>query len=408
MKLLQVNSVEEVKQKLQLNFTDLTLSVEQMRIDDALGRTAAEDIYCGIAMPEFERSTVDGYAVFSKDTFGASESLPVFLDVIGKVEMGKATDLPISAGKAVYVPTGGMIPKGADGMVMIEYVEELDELTIAVHDSIAPGDNIIFVGDDIKAGELLLKKGEVIRPQHIGTLTAAGIETAAVFAKPRMAIVSTGDEITDPFGDVSLGQVRDINAYVLAAMASDMGAEVTYKGIVEDELDLLVNTIGKLKESNDIVIISGGSSAGNKDVTAKAIDILGNPGVFVHGIAVKPGKPTIIGKSDNKAIIGLPGHPVSAAIVFRVFVGFLLDMLNHRSSKKLFIHAACSSNVHSSPGKETYQMVDIIEENGCYTAVPVYAKSAAISLLSKAKGIVTIPMNTEGIRKGETVRVELL
>ncbi|MFZ5352489.1 MAG: gephyrin-like molybdotransferase Glp [Bacillota bacterium] len=408
MKLLKVDTVEQVKEKLKRHFSCHSPGTESIRLDKVLGRIAARDIFSGFDIPEFNRSTVDGYAVLSKDTIGASESLPLFLDIAGSVEMGKATQIILNSGKAAYVPTGGIIPAGADGVVMIEYIEMLDEKTIAVHDSIAPGDNIINIGDDIRKNEILINRGCVIKPQQIGVLAAAGVEYVEVYKKLKIAILSTGDEIVSPFSEVAPGQVRDINAYVLAAMAEELGAEVTSINMLKDDLELLTATIGDLAKHNDIVVVSGGSSAGNKDVTAKAIDNLGNPGVFVHGIAVKPGKPTIIGKSGNTAIIGLPGHPVSAAVIFRVFVGYLVKLILGKEAERLYIQARCTANIHSSPGKETYQMVELSEGPEGYEAYPVYAKSAAISLLSKAQGYITIPMNKEGIKKGEAVRVELL
>jgi molybdopterin molybdotransferase len=408
MKLMQVDTVEQVKEKINLHFSDINVDTEAINIQDALGRVAAKNIYSSVNIPDFNKSTVDGFAVVSKDTFGASESLPTFLDIIGKVSMGEATNLKVSSGKAVYVPTGGMLPMGADAMVMIEYIENLDEITIAVYTSTAPGENIIFVGDDIKNTELLLSKGEIIKSQHIGVLAACGVKEALVYKKPTLAIISTGDEITDPFGDIKSGQVRDINTYILAAMAKEMGSEVTFKGLVKDDYDSLVNIIKEHSNKNEVVIISGGSSAGDKDYTAKAIDSLGESGVFVHGVAVKPGKPTIVGKVGKSAVFGLPGHPVSAAVIFKVFVGYLLNRLMCIEPKKLFIQAKCNANIHSSPGKVTYQMVQIYEENNQYIAMPIYAKSAAISLLAKAHGYIEIPMNKEGITKDEMVKVELL
>ncbi len=406
MKLMQVDTVEQVKNKMDTYFSDISIAEETVDIEASLGRVTARHIYSSLDIPSFNRSTVDGFAVSAKDTFGASESLPVFLDVIGKVAMGEATDLRVSSGKAVYVPTGGMIPQGADGMVMIEYIENLDEAAIAVYSSVAPGENIIFIGDDIKNNDMLVPRGDTVKSQHIGVLTACGIRELAVYRKPRIAIVSTGDEIADPFGDIKAGQVRDINTYVLAAMTQEMGAEVTYKNVVKDDYNLLVDIIKELSSKNDIVIISGGSSAGDKDFTEKAIASLGQ--VFVHGVAVKPGKPTIVGKVGKSAVFGLPGHPVSASVIFKVFVGYLLDKLMCRKAKKLFLQAKCSANIHSSPGKTTYQMVEIHEDSEQYIAVPVYAKSAAISLLAKSHGFIEIPMNKEGISKDELVKVELL
>lgn len=407
MKLLNVDTVNEVKKKMEDYFGDIIAGYEEIEITEALGRVTSEDILSSYDIPDFNRSTVDGYAVVSKDTFGASESLPAFLNIIGKVEMGEATELKVSKGSCVYVPTGGMIPEGADGMLMIEYTELIDEIMIAAHSPVAPGENIIFIGDDIQIGERILPKGRVIMSQDIGVLCAAGISHIRAVKKPKVAIVSTGDEIVDPFGGINKGQVRDINTYILSAMVQESGGEVTSSIVVRDDYDLIKETVDKASKLNDIVVISGGSSVGVKDNTERVIDSFGKPGVFVHGAAVKPGKPTIIGRVRNAAVFGLPGHPVSAVIIFKVFVEHLIDRMLGKIKENYFVDAECSTNIHSSPGKETYQMVELAENEKGYTAKPIHAKSSAISQLSKAHGMIRIPLDKEGIKAGETVRVEL-
>jgi len=389
-------------------FEDIKVGYEEIEITKALDRVAFEDIFSQVDIPDFNRSTVDGYAVVSKDTFGASEGIPVFLNVIGKVEMGEATALKASAGQCIYVPTGGMIPQGADGMLMIEYVELIDEGMLAAHSPVAPGENIIFKGDDVKQEEKVLTKGRLIRSQDIGVLCAAGISHVKVSKRPRVVVISTGDEIVDPFGQVRLGQVRDINTYTLSAMVQELGGEVTKSIVVKDDYDLIRNTVYEASKDNDIVVISGGSSVGAKDNTEKVIDSFGEPGVFVHGVAVKPGKPTILGRVGNAAVFGLPGHPVSAVIIFKIFVEELIDRLLGKTKESLFINAVCSVNLHSSPGKETHQMVELIEEENGFVAKPIHAKSSAISQLSKAQGVIRIPVDKEGIKKGETVKVYML
>lgn len=407
MKLLEVDTVQEVKRKMENYFGDITVGYEEIEISKALGRVAFEDIYSQLDIPDFNRSTVDGYAVVSKDTFGASESLPAFLNVIGKVEMGESTKLKVASGSCIYVPTGGMIPEGADGMLMIEYIELFDERMLAAHNAVAPGDNIIFIGDDVGQGEKVLSKGRTIKSQDIGVLCAAGISLVKVSKRPRVAVVSTGDEIVDPFGQVKPGQVRDINTYTLSAMVQELGGEVTRSIVVKDDYDLIRSTVDEASKDNDIVVISGGSSVGVKDNTEKVIDSFGEPGVFVHGVAVKPGKPTILGRVRNAAVFGLPGHPVSAVVIFKIFVEELIYSLLGKTKEDLYINAICSSNLHSSPGKETFQMVELEEVETGFAAKPIHAKSSAISQLSKAQGVIRIPVNKEGINKGETVKVEL-
>ena len=407
MKLLEVDTVKQVKQKMEKYFGDIAVEYEEVEITKALGRVAFEDVFSQLDIPDFNRSTVDGYAVVSKDIYGASESLPAFLNIVGKVEMGEATVLKASAGSCIYVPTGGMVPEGADGMLMIEYVELIDEGMLAAQSPVAPGENIIFIGDDVRLGEKVLSKGRVIRSKDIGVLCAAGISHVKVSKRPRVAIISTGDEIVDPFGQVRPGQVRDINTYTLSAMVQELGGEVTKSIVVKDDYDLIRKTVDEESKDNEIVVISGGSSVGVKDNTEKVIDSFGEPGVFVHGVAVKPGKPTILGRVRNAAVFGLPGHPVSAVIIFKVFVEELIDRLLGKTKESLYINAVCSSNLHSSPGKETHQMVELIEDENGFAAKPIHAKSAAISQLSKAQGVIRIPVDKEGINKGETVKVEL-
>lgn len=408
MKLLKVDTIQQVMDKMNMHFADLQLSTELIGVEQAVGRTAAEDVYSKYDIPDFNRSTVDGYAIVASDTFGVTESIPVFLDVLGQVEMGSSTDLVVSKGKAVYVPTGGMVPQGADAMIMIEHIEEMDSKTIAAYSATAPGENVIKIGDDVRIGELLVGKGRLIRPQDIGVLASAGVEYIRVYDKPKVAVISTGDEVAHPFGEIKYGEIRDINTYTLSAMLEEMGADITVKTVIKDEYELLRLAVEKALESSHIVIISGGSSVGVKDVTARVIDDMGEPGVFVHGMAVKPGKPTIVGKARGKALFGLPGHPVSAIIVFKVLVGSLLAKLMNRENQRLLIPAVCSSNVHSSPGKETFQMVELQQTENGYLAVPLYGKSGAISLVSKAQGFVRIHHNKEGISKGEMIMVELL
>jgi molybdopterin molybdotransferase len=408
MKLLKVDTIQQVLEKMEHHFGDIKLQGEMINTEACVGRTAAEDVYSKYNIPDFNRSTVDGYAIVASDSFGVTDSIPVFLDVIGQVEMGKSTELVISKGKTAYVPTGGMIPNGADAMIMIEHIEEMDSSTIAAYSSTAPGENVIKIGDDVSKGDKLIHKGKLLRPQDIGVLTASGVSQIMVFEKPRAAVISTGDEIADPFGELQFGEVRDINTYTLSAMLEEMGIAVTVKSVIKDEYQLLSSAVDAALENNHIVIISGGSSVGTKDVTAKVIDAMGEPGVFVHGMAVKPGKPTIVGKAKGKALFGLPGHPVSAIIVLKVLIGHFITRLMDRENIKLRIPAVCSVNVHSSPGKETFQMVELQPMENGYLAVPLHGKSGAISLVSKAQGYIRIPHNKEGINKGETVMVELL
>jgi len=408
MEMFKVHSVEDARKKLISQFEGYNLKTVDINISNAAGRILAEDVFAGIDVPHFRRSTVDGYAVIAKDTFGASESLPVFLEVVGEVQMGTSADYTISPDKAVYVPTGGMLPEGADSVVMIEYTEKLDEDNIAIYKPTAPKENIIDIGDDIKKGEKVLKKGTKLRPQDIGILSSIGVNRVKVFSIPTFAIISTGDEIVEPDKEVKPGQIRDINTYTLAAMADSIGGIVTKKVVVKDQFDTLKNVLEDVLKDTDFIVISGGSSVGTKDITGKVINSLGEPGVFVHGVSIKPGKPTILAKVRDKAVFGLPGQPASAMIVFKVFVEYFIKyLLGIENEEESFIEAEMAVNIHSAQGKETYQMVTLEKKEKDYIAHPVYGKSGMITLMSKAKGYVRIDTDEEGVNKGEKVRVYL-
>lgn len=408
MKLLKVDTIEDAKKKMDHYFEDLWGKSEEVSLIYAGGRILGKDIYAPYDVPAFNRSTVDGYAVLSKDSFGVSESLPVFLEVIGSVEMGKQANRSIKSGQAIYVPTGGMIPPGADGMIMIEHVESLDEETIAIYRPVAPGENMIFQGEDMKKDAMMIEKGRRLRAQDIGALAAMGISQVSVFQRPKVAIISTGDEIVPPDQEIQRGQIRDINTYGLGALIEELGGEVTKRLLVKDDYNSLRENLQSAIPDNDIVLLSGGSSVGLKDMTAKVIDSLGDPGTFVQGVAVKPGKPTIIGKVQDTAIFGLPGHPVSAMMVCRIFVGYLMKKMLYTKVEEVQREGICLENIHSAPGKETYQMVELQEEGEETFVKPIYGKSGAISTLTRADGFIKMHTNQEGVNKGDRVKVILL
>jgi len=407
MKLLKVDTSEEVRKKIDLSFANPWDKYDHVHLEQALGRIAYEDVFSPIELPEFSRSVVDGYAVIASDTYGAGESMPVFLDVTGHVEMGKKPLGRVTKGTAIYTPTGAMIPDGADAVVMIEDAEVLDENTIAVYTSVAPGHGIIKKGDDVSLGQKVLSKGSKISPRDIGVLAALGIGYIKVFKKIRVSVISTGDEIVDSFGGVREGEIRDINTHLLSAMVEESGGSVNLRMLVKDDFNDLRNAILKALEESEIVLLSGGSSVGAKDMTRKAIESIDRGEVFVHGVAIKPGKPTIIGKAGDKAIFGLPGHPSSAMVIYKVFVDYLIRKYYCLEEDIIYIEAICEENIHSAPGKETYQTVEIVDDGGVYRAVPVYGKSAAITTVAKSRGYIKISENREGIKKGEKVRVDL-
>lgn len=408
MELFKVDTLDEAESKLLNYLPNIKIGEEEVFLLNALGRILSEDIYATEDIPAFTRSVVDGYAVLAKDLFGASESLPVFLEVIGKVDMGKSTDLEIKSGHAVYVPTGGMLPKNADAVVMIEYVELLNETTIGVYNTLAPNNNTMQKGEDIKKENIVLEKGSKIRTQDIGVLSALGIINIKVKNKAKITIFSTGDEIIAPNQKPKIGEIRDINSYVVAAMCEEAGAIVVEQSIIKDDYETLKTKTREAMKNSDLVILSGGSSVGEKDFTSTVIKEMGTPGVITHGLAIKPGKPTIIGVVDNTIFIGLPGQPASAYIVFLALVKPIIELLLEKKEViKIPIKAIIDGNVHATAGRKNYQMVDIYESNNVLYAKPIHGKSGTITLLSKAKGYTIIESDLEGVTKGSCIDVYL-
>lgn len=405
MDLFNVVSIKEAKDLIEKNFNVKPIK-EEVELLNSIDRVIYEDIVSQINVPNFRRSTVDGYAVNSKDIAGASESMPAMMNYKGEVFMGKIPEVNMDfPGDCVYVPTGGMIPEGADSVVMVEYTERVHEDTVLINKATAYGEKVVEIGEDIAKEEIIIKKGKRLRPYEIGVLSSLGITKVPVCRKPKVAIISTGDEIVDPNEELNLGEVRDINSYLLqASIIEDGGIPINY-GIIKDDFNLLKNTVEKAIEDTDIVLISGGSSVGKKDVTIDVINSLGDPGVFVHGIAIKPGKPTIIGNVKDKIVFGLPGHPLSAAIVYKVVVKYYIDKIV--GVKEDVFPTICKFNInyHSAKGREEYLPVTLNWQEDEIIASPVFSKSGLISGFSKAYGFIKIDKNLEGIKKDEKVFV---
>ncbi|MHB9912322.1 molybdopterin molybdotransferase MoeA [Clostridium botulinum] len=405
MDLFNVVSIKEAKSLIEKNFNVKPIK-EEVELLSSMDRVIYEDIVSHINVPNFRRSTVDGYAVNSKDVAGASESMPAMMNYRGEVFMGKIPEVNIDfPGDCVYVPTGGMIPEGSDSVIMVEYTERVHEDTVLINKATAYGEKVVEIGEDIAKEEVIIKKGERLRPYEIGVLSSLGITKVSVCRNPKVAIISTGDEIVDPNKEPNLGEVRDINSYLLqASIIEDGGIPINY-GIIRDDFNLLKNTVEKAIEDTDIVLISGGSSVGKKDVTIDVINSLGDPGVFVHGIAIKPGKPTIIGNVKDKIVFGLPGHPLSAAVVYKVIVKYYIDKIAGVKEKVFPIVCKFNINYHSAKGREEYLPVTLNWQENEIIASPIFSKSGLISGFSKAYGFIKIDKNLEGIKKDEKVFV---
>ena len=372
-------------------------AVEKVNIHDALCRVLAEDIVSDENIPSFDRTTVDGYAVISSDTFGASPSIPAQLEIAGEILMGEKPGFELKKGQCAKISTGGMLPGGADAAVMVEHTDNAEGICL-VYKSVAPSENITKTGDDVAIGQTALKKGTVIGPAQVAVLAALGISEVPVYLKPIVAVISTGDEITADKPEQ--GQIRDINTFMLSSALRECGCEVISFGAVKDRREEIENAVKDCIKKADAVIISGGSSAGTRDMTVDIISSLGE--VFFHGIAMKPGKPTIFGMIDGKPVFGLPGHPLAAYFVFRLIVSEYIKGVMGLPEDKAEKNGLLAVNIPSNHGREEYLCVKYNENN---EVVPVYSKSGIVSVLSQAEGFIRIDRNTEGLFRGTTVEI---
>jgi molybdopterin molybdotransferase len=385
---------------------------ETVRSTEARTRVLAEDLYCNVDLPHFHRAAMDGYAVRAKDTFGASASLPAYIKVTGAVDMGKEATEAIANGEAMRISTGGMLPPGSDSVVMVEYTEDLGNGTVEVQRSVSPWQNVIQIGDDIRKGDLVFKRGRRLRAHDLGALTGIGTASVEVYKKPVVALISTGDEIVDVNIEPAPGQVRNINQHSLAGLIQEWGCELRDYGVVGDQRAALESKMLEALGSADLLCLSGGSSVGARDLTLDVIQALPAAEIRFHGISVSPGKPTIFASACGKPILGLPGYPVSALVIFDLFAVPLLRKLsgetpNAAGRTRKTIRAIVKTNIDSPSGREDYVRVTLSESAGCIYATPLPNKSGAIFTLVKADGMIRIGLNQEGIEEGEEVEVIL-
>ena len=382
---------------------------ERVPTAQSLGRVLAEALHSPGDLPSFPRSSMDGYAVRARDTFGASEGLPGYFTVVGELPMGKAPTVKVDVGEAATVHTGGMLAQGADAVVMMENTQRVDDGTIEVVRPVAPGENVVQVGEDVKAKELLLSKGHMLRPQDIGGLTALGIIDLSVARQPRVAILSTGDEVVPPEVEPQPGQVRDVNTYTVSAQASRAGGVPLPMGLAPDNEEALRQAAQRGLEAGDILVLSAGSSVSTRDMTADVISGLGSPGILVHGISIRPGKPTIIAMVGEKPVFGLPGNPVSAMIVFDLLVRPAIYWLSGcpEPLAPQMVRARVTRDIPSAPGREDYMPVRLSHRDGQLWADPVFGKSNLIYTLVRADGMLQIPLDKGGLYAEEEVEVRL-
>lgn len=370
-------------------------------LGEAAGLTLAENIVSGADVPAFNRSTMDGFAVCAADTFGAGQAVPAMLTIVNEVKMGEAAGFSIVPGQCARIPTGGMLPAGADAVVPVEYTEEGPDGLMLCYAPVSPLKNVTRRGDDVKQGQTVLHKGAFLSPAAVGVLAAMGVTEVSVFAPPRIGVLSTGNELVPISQTPTPGEIRDVNSHLLTALCKRWGCAYKSYGIVPDEAEALRQALKTACDENDIVLLSGGSSAGEADRTAETLAALGQ--VFCHGIAVKPGKPTVLGRVNETAVFGLPGHPAACYFMAALLVKAHVDARTGTQTGPRTVTAALTEHVPSNHGRE--ELLPVTLTNG--KAKPVYAKSGVISLLSAADGYVIIPRDAEGIREGSEVTVNL-
>ncbi len=406
---LKLKSLSDAKKIFWENLSQLHPVEEEIESRAALNRVTFGDILSTESLPPFTRSTVDGYAVIASSTHGASDALPVYLDLVGEVAMGAEAQIKLEGQQTALIHTGGMLPEGADAVVMMEQTQKTDGTSIEVLRPVSAGENIVLKGEDVKPGDVVIPAGTPMRPAEIGGLLGLGITSVKVAKKPRVAILSSGDEVIPPENAPMIGQVRDINSDSLASLVAEAGGSPQVFPIMPDDREKINATLKKAYRSADVVIVTAGSSASTRDMTAEVFDSLGKPGVLVHGINIKPGKPTILAVCDGKPLVGLPGNPVSALVIANLIVKPLiqrmLGLAHHRFQP--VIEARLTVNLPSQAGRDEYFPVRIFRRQNHCTADPIFYKSNLIFSLVRADGMVHIPPEKTGVPAGETVEVIL-
>lgn len=393
------------------NLEGITTATKRIPLTEAFDRVLAEPVISPEDLPAQARSTMDGFAVRAVDTFGASESMPCYLNISGEVPMGVAPIGEVKKGCCYKIPTGGLLPEGADSVVMLEHSVPVDETMIEIIKGVGTGTNLIQKGEDIAKGKQALPGGQLLRPQDIGLLAGLGIAEVLVTRRVKVGILSTGDEIIAHTEFPKPGQIRNINAIALAGLVYRAGGVCCDYGVVSDQLEIFLPAIRKAVQENDIVLFSGGSSVGVRDLGEQVVEELGPPGILVHGVTLKPGKPVLIGLSGNTPVFGLPGHPVSALVCFDTFVKPAIQKLSGQVKiPKLptpYIMATLTRNINSAPGRRDVVRVKITKEDHAWLATPVLGKSGSISTLSRSDGYFLIEEDSQGVTENSAIKVHL-
>lgn len=382
---------------------------ERVALGDADGRVLAAPLASPEEHPPFARAAMDGWAVRAEDTHGAGEGSPAYLAFAGTIAMGAEAPRALAAGEAFEISTGAAMPPGADAVVMVEHTERAGN-TVEVTRAAGSGENVIFPGDDVKAGAPLVPAGRRLRPADLALAGAVGVRELVVRARPVVAILSTGDELVPAHAAPGPAQVRDVNSGALAAQVRRAGGLPRLHGIAGDERAALRDAVTRALEGADALLLSGGSSAGVRDHTAETLDALGPPGVLAHGIAVAPGKPTILAARGDVPLVGMPGYPVSSLVIFEVFIAPLIQRLGGVADPPppfgRAVGATLARQIASKPGREDWARVSLTTSaDGSLVATPLHGGTGALSSLAHADGFVRVAMNEEGIPAGRAVTV---
>jgi len=400
---------DEAKKTIQTQFKTRPLGTEEISLLDSTFRVLAENIVADMDIPPFDRSTVDGYAVRAEDTFGAEENRPAVLHISGTVNIGELPQTTVRKGEAAEIVTGAPMPDGGDAVVMMEYTScKGDEVT--VFNSAAKNENIMKAGSDIKKGETVLRKKQLLSSREIGVLAAVGWAKIKVYRVPRIAVLSTGPEITEPGQMLEPGKIYDINAYTLCAAVLESGGKPIYLGVFPDRADELHEALMRALACSDMVVTSGGVSVGPKDIMPKTVNALGKPGIIIGGIALKPGKPTTVASIAGKPIFSLPGHPTSALLTFQLFARPLIQAMSGRTNERpQEVKAVASMRMFPAKGRRTFVMVTLKHKKprGIIAEPLPSSLSGAIMTLAKADGFVEILDNVQFIDAGEPIIVKL-
>ncbi len=395
-------AIEVIEQRIELK----PRGIEEVEVLNALGRVLAEDIYAPIDYPPFDRSEVDGYALHAEDTYGADEQNPAKLQVIGAVSVGEVPNIEVLHGTAVEISTGAAIPRGANAVVMEEYTAR-NGSTVFVYRAVAPLENIAIAGSDVPKGDLVLQKGTRLGPFEIGVLAALGYSHVKVFTRPCVAVISTGNEVAQPGTALRFGQVYDYNGYAVTAYLRSLGAHVEYMGIVPDDEEKLRVAILQALSRSDIVVTSGGTSAGLGDLVYRVIESLGE--VLVHGLEIKPGKPTVIGVVKDKLVIGLPGFPFSASVITIALLRYVVEkMCGLQSATRPYLHARIAQRIRKGVGKTWFLPVALTKRGDELIAIPIPMRSGNISTLLRADGMAVLHRDLELVDEGQRVEVLMM